>query len=101
MEKYLNKITCGDSYKLIKELPDKSVDLIVTDPPYEMVSGGHGKGDLADRKTAQNNMLRSSGLYDGFTNDMLEELVRVMKKINIYIWCSKNQIYQILDFFLS
>ena len=34
MEKYLNKITCGDSYKLIKELPDKSVDLIVTDPPY-------------------------------------------------------------------
>ena len=33
MNKYHNKITCGDSYKLIKELPDKSVDLIVTDPP--------------------------------------------------------------------
>lgn len=29
MEKYLNKITCGDSYKLIKELPDKSVDKLV------------------------------------------------------------------------
>ena len=101
MERFLNKITCGNSYKLIKELPDKSVDLIVTDPPYEMVCGGHGKGDLADRKTAQNNLLRTSGLYDGFTNELLDELVRVMKKINIYIWCSKNQIYQILDYFFK
>ena len=25
----------GDSYELIKTIPDKSVDLIVTDPPYE------------------------------------------------------------------
>lgn len=40
MKKYLNKITLGDSYKLIKELPDKSVDLIVTDPPYEMETRG-------------------------------------------------------------
>lgn len=24
----------GDSYKLIKNIPDNSVDLIVTDPPY-------------------------------------------------------------------
>ena len=40
IEKYLNKITCGDSYKLIKELPDKSVDLIVTDPPYLLETEG-------------------------------------------------------------
>lgn len=31
----LDKIIQGDSYELIKGLPDKSVDLIVTDPPYE------------------------------------------------------------------
>lgn len=30
----LNKIYRGDAYKLIKELPDKSVDLIYTDIPY-------------------------------------------------------------------
>lgn len=94
-----NHIYCADSYKAIKDLPDKCIDLIVTDPPYEMVCGGHGNGDLADRKTAQNDMLRNSGLYDGISNDILKEFVRVMKKINIYIWCSKNQIYQILKFF--
>lgn len=36
IDKYLNKITCGDCYELIKELPDKSIDLIVTDPPYQI-----------------------------------------------------------------
>ena len=30
----LNKIYLGDAYELIKQVPDKSVDLIVTDPPY-------------------------------------------------------------------
>jgi DNA modification methylase len=44
MNKYLNKITCGDSYKLIKELPDKSVDLIVTDPPYLIENTKAGGG---------------------------------------------------------
>ena len=42
MERFLNKITLGDCYELIKELPDKSVDLIVTDPPYELETRGAG-----------------------------------------------------------
>ena len=31
----INQIYLGDAYELIKQVPDKSVDLIVTDPPYE------------------------------------------------------------------
>jgi DNA modification methylase len=27
----LDKIYCGDAYELIKQVPDKSIDLIVTD----------------------------------------------------------------------
>lgn len=27
-------IECGDCLELIKDIPDKSIDLIVTDPPY-------------------------------------------------------------------
>ena len=30
----VNNIYLGSAYELIKELPDKSVDLIITDPPY-------------------------------------------------------------------
>ena len=36
-----DKIYLGDAYELIKEVPDKSVDLIVTDPPY-LISGKRG-----------------------------------------------------------
>ena len=30
----INKIVLGDSYKVLKKLPDNSVDAVVTDPPY-------------------------------------------------------------------
>lgn len=36
MNRFLNKITCGDCYELIKELPDNSVDLVVIDVPYDI-----------------------------------------------------------------
>lgn len=38
----IDNIYCVDAYKAIKELPDKSVDLIVTDPPYQIqhLAGG-------------------------------------------------------------
>ena len=44
-----NKIYLGDAYKLIKELPDKCIDLIVTDPPYD-IQGIHGSGIMKTRK---------------------------------------------------
>lgn len=30
----LNRIYCGDSLELMKSIPDKSIDLVLTDPPY-------------------------------------------------------------------
>lgn len=38
-------------------------------------------------------------LNDGIRLELLDELVRVMKKINIYIWCNKNQLRQLIDYF--
>ena len=99
VESITNQIINADCMDILKQLPDKCIDLVVTDPPYLMVSGGHGKGDLADRQTARNELLRNSGLYDGIENTVLDELCRVLKKINIYMFCSKNQIHQLLDYF--
>ena len=31
---YINKILCGDCLDLMKGIPDKAVDLVLTDPPY-------------------------------------------------------------------
>jgi DNA modification methylase len=34
IEKFINKIICGDSLKVLKTIPDESIDCIVTSPPY-------------------------------------------------------------------
>ena len=35
-EDFINKIVCGDVLEIMKQIPDKSVDLVVTSPPYNL-----------------------------------------------------------------
>lgn len=58
MERFLNKITCGDCYELIKQLPDKSVDLIYTDVPYDIETDGGGGALVLKTKNTTKNMRR-------------------------------------------
>lgn len=51
----LNNITLGNSYKLIKQIPDKSIDLIVIDPPYEIETEGENTNI---GKNIKNNMIK-------------------------------------------
>lgn len=39
----INNIYNVDCYQAIKELPDKCIDLVIIDPPYEFVMGGEFK----------------------------------------------------------
>jgi DNA modification methylase len=86
----LNKIYNEDSYKAIKNIPDNSIDLIVIDPPYEIVTDG----GMFNYKGLDN-------IKSGIDTSILIELNRIMKKPNIYIWCNKKQIIQYLDFFVT
>jgi len=36
IDKYLNQIICGDCLEVMQGMPDKCVDLVLTDPPYGM-----------------------------------------------------------------
>jgi site-specific DNA-methyltransferase (adenine-specific) len=51
----INKITNGDCLNVLKELDDNVVDLVVTDPPFNMAYSGRGKKNK----------------FDGFANDDL------------------------------
>ena len=97
-----NNVYCADSYKAIKELPDKCIDLIVTDPPYliENTNAG-GNSKLAKSIQLMNNELAEGVLTEGVNVEILEEFVRVLKTINIYIWCNHKQIPMYLDFFVN
>lgn len=92
----LNQIHLGDSYQLIKSIPDKSIDLVHIDPPYLILAGGSG-GCFGKADRMYHDEL--TALSNGVDNSILEELCRVLKKINIYIWCNKNQLGQYIQFF--
>ena len=95
----IDKIHLGDSYELIKEIPDNSVDLVIIDPPYEIIGGGAMNGWFKDRGKRHFNAIENKNLTKGIKNDILFELERIMKKTNIYIWCNKNQIHQLFNYF--
>jgi site-specific DNA-methyltransferase (adenine-specific) len=96
MEKYLNKIHCANCITFMKELPDNSVDAIITDPPYGLgfmgkqwdtfdkyqfgIKGNEGKNDLKVKKNF--NILprynNSKGLYY-FTLLWAKECLRILK----------------------
>lgn len=82
----------------MKKLPDDSVDLIVTDPPYEFAAH-RGGGAFGSKKREYHNQLEDSDITNEFDTKILDELMRVMKKVNIYIWCNKEQIKMYLDYF--
>lgn len=92
------KLICGNCYDELKKIPDNSVDLVVTDPPYEII-GLHGAGIIKNRPYLRQMM--KSDLGSGINIDLLDELSRIMKHIYIYIWCNKEQIYDYLTYFVK
>jgi DNA modification methylase len=78
-------------------MPDKSVDLVVTDPPYEIATSGAGLYKQEDKQYVKELV----GMKDGFSEEILDELCRIMKKINIYLFCSQKQIMPLLDYFVN
>ena len=97
----VNTIYNGDAYKLIKQIPDKSVDLIITDPPYLFKNITSGSGLFKDRKRNYIDEIKSKGLEKGIDYSILNDFCRVLKKINIYIWCNKEQLLDYLKFFVE
>lgn len=90
----------GDCLQLLKDIPDKSVDLIVTDPPYNLPSRSGG-GSQGHKVVSVMKECEQLGIVDGFDERVLEEYMRVMKKPNIYIFCNARQIPSYLNFFIG
>ena len=71
-----NKLIAGEAVKILKTLPDKSVDLVCTDPPYNL---GKNYGNNIDWKQWQE--------YEKFTLAWLKEARRTLKPTgSIYVF---------------
>lgn len=97
----LNHIYCADCYEAIKDIPDRSVDLVLIDPPYQIES--LAGGGMLEEKRIKNLMseIGDNELDIGIRDELLPELIRICKLPNIYIWCNKSMIPKLIDYFVA
>jgi len=91
----IDKIYNMDCLEGMRRIPTASIDLIVTDPPYEFETRGagfHKKRDYYDE-------IADQGLAKGIDESYLIEMERIMKKTNIYLFCNKNQLRMYFNFY--
>lgn len=89
-ESFVDKVICGDAIRVLRAMPDASVDACVVDPPYGLSNEGSlagfkgGKPTTKDWKWDQ----YTDAEYDLFTHSYLREVARVLKKGRVaHIWC--------------
>ena len=87
----------GDCYGIIKQIPDKSIDLILTDPPYKYGTGGIGRSEIGHRAAKLRHEI--DYMSSGYDYSIFNEFLRVCKIPNMLIFCSNLQLHPILDFF--
>lgn len=111
-EDMINKVINCDCYEMIKNIPDKSIDCIYVDIPYlvkNMISGtgnikklsGFTKDSYGRKLKRKNTFEELAKIMDGIDYSIFNEFYRIMKKINVYIWCSKEQIFEIMKYFIE
>lgn len=100
IEEFDDKVFQEDSRDFLKHLPDESIDLIVTDPPYptskrgrskKTTSGGMFKKDLTNKgKIFEHNSIKP--------NEYIPELFRVLKEgTHCYIMTNHKNLVEMLN----
>lgn len=100
-----NRILCikGDSLEILKLIDNKSIDFIMTDPPYDLTrkkqeNYKEGKDGFYNRKIKQKNeiIFVQDGIdYEAFCN----EFDRIIKYKNYCIYCSNKQIVDYISIY--
>ncbi len=79
----IDRIYCGDCLDLMREMPDKSVDLVLTDPPY-------GISEAAGKNATRSNAATAGDYGDldwdnvRVGDDLVSEVVRVSRNQIIF-----------------
>ena len=98
MEEYVNKIINADYIDVIKQMPDKCIDLIITDPPYLHEKGGRGNFLLGESLDRNKYNMKELGSFDKEQiYEFLNESKRINKSNQWYIFCSEKQVVYYLS----
>ena len=97
----LDTIYNCDCLEGMRSLPDGCVDLCIADPPYDFKSTRGGGAFGSKSEDGSKGRVYHAELFpmsQGFTVDVLDEMRRLCKVPNMYVWCSKDQLPQLLDY---
>jgi site-specific DNA-methyltransferase (adenine-specific) len=87
------KLTNGDCLEVMKQIPNESVDMVLTDPPYLCDYSRHDSKSRFSKKIAND---ENNSANEGMIEKYLQECYRIMKD-NTAIYCFCN--YKKIDFF--
>ena len=111
-----NQIICGDCREVIRGWPNGSIDLILTDPPYQFAGGKEKKLNLNVTKKRKDG--EGDWYLQGNNRRCLEEVnkefgmnfepqkffplwIRLQKQINLYTFTYKSSLPWFLNFAIS
>lgn len=90
IDKFINKIICGDCLETMQQMPDKCVDLVVTSPPYNLknstgngmkpcTTSGKWAGAALQNGYANYDDNMPMDKYNKWQHDCLKEMWRLLK----------------------
>lgn len=87
-----SRLYLQDNRQVIKTIPDKSVDLILTDPPYNIAKYSTGNIELPNR-TPLNNDIANWDKIEVNPEEYVEDFKRILKPHgNIFVFTTYNSI---------
>lgn len=91
----------ANAYEHIKTIQDKSIDLIITDPPYLIPNSRQGSAK-AIKKMNHWQTLDECGdsLRAGFELSLLDEFYRIQPFLNLYIFCNAKLLQVLMSYYL-
>jgi len=94
----MNKLFKGDCLEIMKQIPDESIDLIVTDPPYRTTSRGSSgtMGGYWKEQKAKKGLIFD---YNQIScKEYIPEFYRILKeKTHCYIMCNNTNLQEMIN----
>lgn len=87
-EDYINKVICGDCLEVMKGIPNESIDLVVTSPPFNL-GNIHHTGNIQHSPYFDDLPEKD---YQDWQINVLDECFRIIKEKGSVLYHHKNRI---------
>lgn len=90
IDNFLNKIICGDTVETLRKMPNESVDLVVTSPPYDNIRDydGHKNFDLSATGRELFRVLKNGGIVAMVIQDQTKNFGKTLTSFRTILdWC--------------